>query len=405
MLEVLSRQKRIVVCVGPGGVGKTTTAAALGALSARQGRRTLVCTIDPAPRLADALGVGTLGPDPQPIPPEASRALGIDRDGLLSAVRLDTQRAFAGLVEEQVSEPEMRGRIFSNPIYRQITTALSGSQEYAATLALYDLARRRQYDLIVLDTPPTQNALDFLAAPQRIAEAVSSPAIQWFARPDANGGKAGGFSFQRLRSGSAIVIRRLAKFVGSQFLDDIGAFLVDFRDVLGGFLERARQIEALLRSADVGFVLVLAPEVPAVNEALYFHARLREAGIPLGAFVANRVHQLPGDDDAAAIARRLRAQPAVAALGEGALLAAAQTLAASAHDLRLLCASERRELDRLTRDAPGVPLTEVPLFEHEIDSLAELRRVGDYLAGGGHVPPQSFLQSEVRSPLPSAGEG
>jgi anion-transporting ArsA/GET3 family ATPase len=142
MLEVLSRQKRIVVCVGPGGVGKTTTAAALGALSARQGRRTLVCTIDPAPRLADALGVGTLGPDPQPIPPEASRALGIDRDGLLSAVRLDTQRAFAGLVEEQVSEPEMRGRIFSNPIYRQITTALSGSQEYAATLALYDLARR-----------------------------------------------------------------------------------------------------------------------------------------------------------------------------------------------------------------------------------------------------------------------
>ncbi len=207
----------------------------------------------------------------------------------------------------------MRERIFSNPIYRQITTALSGSQEYAATLALYDLARRQQYDLIVLDTPPTQNALDFLAAPQRIAEAVSSPAIQWFARPEVDDGKAR-FSFQRLRSGSAIVIRRLAKFVGNQFLDDVGAFLVDFRDVLGGFLERARQIEALLRSADVGFLLVLAPEVPAVNEALYFHARLREAGIPLGAFVANRVHLPPGDDDAAAIARA----PARAAGGGGA---------------------------------------------------------------------------------------
>ncbi len=382
MVEVLSRQKRIVVCVGPGGVGKTTTAAALGALAARQGRRTLVCTIDPAPRLADALGVGNLGADPQPIPPEANRALGIEGDGLLWAVRLDTQRAFAGLVEEQVSDQEMRARIFSNPIYRQITTALSGSQEYAATLALYDLARRQQYDLIVLDTPPTQNALDFLAAPQRIAEAVSSPAIQWFARPEANGGsKSGGaFSFQRLRSGSAIVIRRLAKFVGNQFLDDVGAFLVDFRGVLGGFLERARQIEALLRSADVGFLLVLAPEVPAVNEALYFHARLREAGIPLGAFVANRVHLPPGDDDAAAIARRLRAQPSVAALGEAALLAAAQALAASAHDLRVLRVSERRELDRLTREAPGVPLTEVPLFEREVDSLVELRRVGDYLA-------------------------
>jgi anion-transporting ArsA/GET3 family ATPase len=376
MLEVLSRQKRIVVCVGPGGVGKTTTAAALGALAARQGRRTLVCTIDPAPRLADALGVGSLGADPQPIPPEASRALGIDSDERLSAVRLDTQRAFAGLVEEQVTDSGMRERIFSNPIYRQITTALSGSQEYAATLALYDLARRQQYDLIVLDTPPTQNALDFLSAPQRIADAVSSPAIQWFARSDDRGA----FSLQRLRSGSAIVIRRLAKFVGSQFLDDIAAFLVDFRGVLGGFLERARQIEALLRSADVGFLLVLAPEVPAVNEALYFHARLREAGIPLGGFIANRVHLPPGDDDAAAIARRLRAQPAAAALGEGALLAAAQTLAASAHDLLALCASERRELDRLTREAPGVPMTEVPLFERDVDGLVELRRVGDHLA-------------------------
>jgi anion-transporting ArsA/GET3 family ATPase len=311
-------------------------------------------------------------------------------------VRLDTQRAFAGLVEEQVADAGMRARIFSNPIYRQITTALSGSQEYAATLALYDLARRKQYDLIVLDTPPTQNALDFLSAPQRIADAVSSPAIQWFARPEANGGT---FSLQRLRSGSAIVIRRLAKFVGNQFLDDIAAFLVDFRGVLGGFLERARQIEALLRSADVGFLLVLAPEVPAVNEALYFHARLREAGIPLGAFVANRVHLPPGDDDARAIAARLRAQPSAAALGESALSAAAQTLAAAAHDLRLLCASERRELDRLAREAPGVPMTQVPLFEHEVDSLVELRRVGDYLAGG----PAPVVNAGETYPAPQTG--
>ncbi len=377
MLEAFSRQKRIVVCVGPGGVGKTTTAAALGALAARHGRRTLVCTIDPAPRLADALGVGSLGAEPQPIPPEASRTLGIEGEGRLWAVRLDTQRAFAGLVEEQVADLQMRERIFSNPIYRQITTALAGSQEYAATLALYDLARRRQYDLIVLDTPPTQNALDFLAAPQRIAAAVSSPAIQWFARPNDKGGA---FSFQRLRSGSALVIRRMAKFVGNQFLEDIGAFLVDFRDVLGGFLERAREIEQLLRSTDVGFLLVLAPEVPAINEALYFHGRLREAGIPLGGFVANRVHQAPGADDPAEIARRLRAQPALAGLTDDAIAAAAQTLAASAHDLRALCASERLELDRLAREAPGVPTTEVPLLDHEVDSLVELRTVGDHLA-------------------------
>jgi anion-transporting ArsA/GET3 family ATPase len=378
MLGSFFRDKRILVCVGPGGVGKTTTAAALGALAARAGRRTLVCTIDPAPRLADALGVANLSGEPQSIPPEASRALGITVDGALAAVRLDTQRAFSALVEEQVAEPAMRERIFSNPIYRQITTALSGSQEYAATLALYDLARRHQYDLIVLDTPPTQNALDFLAAPNRIAAAVSSPAIQWFARPA--GEKPGAFSLQRLRSGSALVIRRLAKFVGSQFLDDVGAFLVDFRGVLGGFLERAREIELLLRSPQVGFLLVLAPEVPAVNEALYFHARLREAGIPLGAFVANRVHQPPGSDDPLAIARSLRAQSALRSLSDADLAGAASKLAAAARDLAKLCASERRELDRLKQQAPGVPTTEVPLLDHDVDSLHELRRVAEHLA-------------------------
>jgi len=389
MLGTFSRNKHILVCVGPGGVGKTTTAAALGAMAAREGRRTLVCTIDPAPRLADALGIANLGAEPQPIPAEASRTLGIPADGRLAAVRLDTQRAFSALVEEQVEDPQMRDRIFSNPIYRQITTALSGSQEYAATLALYDLARRRQYDLIVLDTPPTQNALDFLAAPNRIAAAVSSPAIQWFARPA--GEKPGPFSLQRLRSGSALVIRRLAKFVGSQFLDDIGAFLVDFREVLGGFLARAREIEALLRSPEVAFLLVLAPEVPAVNEALYFHARLQEAGIPLGAFVANRVHLPPGSDDGATIARKLRAQPALADLSDEVVQSAAHKLSAAARDAAKLCASERRELDRLARQAPGVPMTRVPLFDREVDSLVELRRVAEHLeaegaAAGGAEP-------------------
>src|SRR5260370_3731347 len=180
--------KGVVVCVGPGGVGKTRTAAALGALQARQGRRTLVATIDPAPRLADALGVGTLSGEPRPVGAEACRMLGIAEEGLLWAVRLDTQRAFAALVEEQVTDEAMRKRIFANTIYRQITTTLSGSQEYAATLALYDLARRKQFDLIVLDTPPTANALESLEAPRRTAEAVASPALQGSARPPERSG-------------------------------------------------------------------------------------------------------------------------------------------------------------------------------------------------------------------------
>jgi anion-transporting ArsA/GET3 family ATPase len=377
MIADLLGSKNILVCVGPGGVGKTTTAAALGALAARQGRRTLVCTIDPAPRLADALGMGRLSGEPQPVPPAANRALGIETDGLLSAVRLDTQRAFATLVEEQVTDPEMRRRIFANRIYRQITTSLSGSQEYAATLALYELARRGEYQLIVLDTPPTANALDFLEAPRRIAGAVSSPALQWFARPAERSGR---FSLQRLRSGGALVLRRLAKFVGSQFLDDIGAFLVDFQVVLGGFLTRAQQIDQLLRSPAVSFLLVLAPELPAVDEALYFHHRLRDATIPLGGFIANRVCAAPGPSDAAAVLEALRARPEAAALSDEVLRTAAAQLAAQAAEARALWQSQRGELARLAHNAPGITITEVPLLDHDVDNVAELRTIGEHLA-------------------------
>ena len=375
----LARDKRVLVCVGPGGVGKTTTAAALGALAARQGRRTLVCTIDPAPRLADALGVGALGPDARAVPPEACRALGIDGPERFFAVRLDTARAFAALVEEQVKDPAMRARIFGNPIYREITTTLTGSQEYAATLALYDLATRGSYDLIVLDTPPTANALDFLDAPKRIEAAVSSPALQWLMRPADSGGR---FSLQRLRAGGALVLRRLGKLVGSQVLDDIGAFLVDFQVVLAGFLARAAEIDRLLRGPDVAFLLVLAPEVAAVDEAMYFHGRLREAAIPLRGFVANRVHPAPGLADAATIAAALRGQPTARSVPPAALDDVAARLAELARAARALHASERRELTRLATSAPGVPVTEVPLLDHDADNLAELRAVGRHLERG-----------------------
>lgn len=381
--------KRIVVCVGPGGVGKTTTAAALGALAARQGRRTLVATIDPAPRLADALGVGALSGEPVAVSAEACRTLGIAAAGALWAVRLDTQRAFAALVEEQVADPAMRRRIFANSIYRQITTTLSGSQEYAATLALYDLARQAKYDLIVLDTPPTANALDFLEAPRRIGEAVKSPALQWFARPP----ERSGFSLQRLRSGGAMVLRRMAKFVGSQFLDDIGAFLVDFNQVLAGFQARAEEIDKLLRGAEVGFLLVLAPERAAIEEALYFQDRLRAGGIPLAAFVANRVHPAPGICDAATLRERLAAQPGLSGWPAEDIALTAERLAGEAQRAQALCLAERAELDHLARQAPGVPVTEVPLLDHDIENLAELRIIGDTLAGA--PPPGVRRTGEV----------
>jgi anion-transporting ArsA/GET3 family ATPase len=228
--------KQILVCVGPGGVGKTTAAAALGVLAARQGRRTLVCTIDPAPRLADALGVPDLGPEPRSLADETNRILGIGQSGTLQAARVDTGCAFDRLVGEQVADPVLRARILANPLYRQMTADLTGAPEYAATLFLFDLQRSRAYDLIVLDTPPTANALDFLATPRRLADAISSPALQWLA---ARSPKVRRFSLQRLSAGGALVLRRAGKLVGSQFLDDLGAFLLDVRDVLGAFLAPA----------------------------------------------------------------------------------------------------------------------------------------------------------------------
>jgi anion-transporting ArsA/GET3 family ATPase len=383
MIRALVAEKRILVCVGPGGVGKTTTAAAIGALAARQGRKTLVCTIDPAPRLADALATGGLGPVPQPVTPEACRALGIPEGAArLFAVRLDTERTFARLVDEQVIDPEMRRRIFDNTIYRQITTTLTGSQEYAAMLALHGFATGGEFDLIVLDTPPTANALDFLDAPARIAAAVDNPVLKWFARPDASGKR---LSLQWLRSGGAVIVRRLAKLVGSKFIDDIGAFLVDFQGALGGFLGRARDIERLLRGPEVSFLLVLTPAVAAVDEALFFHGRLRAGGVPLGGFVANRVQRAPGLDDPAAIAAALRARPELAALPEATTTDAAARLAGVARAFGTLYASERRELARLGAQAPGTPITEVPLLDHDVDNLQELRVVGDHLASS---PPQ-----------------
>jgi anion-transporting ArsA/GET3 family ATPase len=378
LIEALVDRNRVLVCVGPGGVGKTTIAAAVAALAARRGKRTLVCTIDPAPRLADALGTGGLGPEPKPLPPAACRALGIDEGaaGNLHAVRIDTEATFKKMVLEAVADPEMQRRIFDNAIYRQITTMLTGSQEFAATLALHDFVTSGRFDLVVLDTPPTANALDFLEAPARIAAAVSSPALGWFARPP-QGAKR--FSFQRLRSGGALLVRRIAKLVGSSFLDDVGAFLLDFQQVLAAFLERARAVDALLRGPGVGFVLVLVPEVAAIDEALFFLERLRAAGIALAGFVANRVHRAPGLDDAAALAAALRADASVAALSAAAIDEAAERLAPVARAFGALAASERRELGRLGQRAPGVAITEVPLLDHDVDNLSELRVVGDHL--------------------------
>ena len=368
--------KKTLVCVGPGGVGKTTTAAALGVIGARNGLRTLVCTIDPAPRLADALGVANLGSTPTAIGADTAASLGITSPDMLHAMRVDPATAFAHLVEEQVSDPELRRHIFSNSLYRHVTTNLTGSQEYAATLALYELRRDGGFDLIVLDTPPTANALEFLETPERLAAAIGSPALQWFARPDPRLGR---FSLKRLGVGGAMIIRRAGKLMGSKFLDDLGAFLLDIREVLGGFLTRAREIEAVLKRPDVGFILVMTPETAAVNEALYFARRLRETGSPLCCYIANRTLQEPLPCSETVLREQIAGMPALRDLAKGELEDAARKLADLAQYLTKIAHAQKGELDRLSHESPGVEITTVPLLPHDVSSIDSLLAIADRL--------------------------
>ena len=368
--------KQILVCVGSGGVGKTTTAAALALAAARAGKRTLVITIDPAKRLASSLGLAALGHDIAEVDPAVVGA-GTTGAGALSAMMLDQKRAFDEVVEGHARDPAAVQRILANPVYAQVSGSLAGSQEYAAMAKLHDLDATGRWDLIVVDTPPTAHALDFLEAPAKLAEAIDSPAIEWFRK--LQGGGRSGWSLLG-RSGS-FVLARLAKFVGSQFLDDLGVFFTEFHDVLGGFRQRAEETFELLRQPRVGFVLVSSPEPVAVREALAFHDRLVSSKMPLAGFIVNKVHRSrPAAVTVAELERLLAAEPGVAALGLSgtSVRMAAEALLAAHGEQELLAEVDRLALAAVHKaggaDALVVP---VPLARgdvHDIGRLIELGR-------------------------------
>ncbi len=385
MLDALIRDKRLLICVGPGGVGKTTMAAAIGAAAAAGGKRTLVCTIDPAPRLADALGVATLGGEPVDLGASAYAQLGIAAPGGLFAARIDTEQAFRRLVEATVKDRVVSERILHNPIYLEITTRLTGSGEMAATLALHELLQREAFELIVLDTPPTAHALDFLAAPRRIADAVCSPTLLAFMQTPPTGGR---LSLSRLRSAGPLMLRRFARIVGSQFLDDVAAFLADFRPVLAGCRERALAVEAILRQPTAGCFVVLAPERAAVAEALFLAERMVAAGVSTDAFIVNRVANRPALLSEAELLRRLGGLPVATAMTPENLAGAARGVAVAIETLAVMAAAHEAAIAELqtrmaTRatEAKGqrVPLLRVPLLADDAATLADVRRIGEKL--------------------------
>jgi anion-transporting ArsA/GET3 family ATPase len=364
----------IIVCTGAGGVGKTTTAAALGLRAAEQGRRVCVLTIDPAKRLAQAMGLSSLDNVPRQVPGVSSP----DGEGALFAMMLDMKRTFDEVVEGH-ADPERARQILANPFYQTLSSSFAGTQEYMAMEKLGQLRVSADedgtWDLIVVDTPPSRSALDFLDAPARLGSFLDGRFIRILTAPARGAGKGIG----RLAAvGFGIFTSVLNKILGAQVLADVGSFVAAIDTTFGGFRERADETYALLKDSGTSFVVVAAPERDALREAAYFVERLREEDMPLAGLVLNRVQRLDDPDltaeQAAAGAQRLREEDPA---GDGGLAAALLDL----HAQRMEAAARQRHLaDRFTSAHPGVPVTAVPALAEDVHDLDGLREIGALLA-------------------------
>jgi anion-transporting ArsA/GET3 family ATPase len=380
-------EREILVCVGTGGVGKTTVAAAVALEAARRGRRALVITIDPARRLADALGTGPLDHTARRIPDAVLREAGVSGDGALWATMLDTKRTFDEVVTRYAPSDEALERILENPIYQNLTDALAGSREYSAMEKLHQLHSAREYDLIVLDTPPARHALDFLEAPRRLTGFLDSQMLRLLFRPALAMGKLG---FRIFRLGSATVLRTIERVSGVEFLTAISDFLFAFEGMLEGFHARAREIQALLRGPECSFLLVAGPDPEQARRAESFWRRLSDEHVHLDGLVLNRVRVWPDGNaiptlDPPTLERArewlthgLEARGAVAEpkrVAQALLDAAARQAALARRDALVRA--------RLEQHLPLGPerMRVIPLFDEDVHELEGLRRMAEALFG------------------------
>ncbi|MEU5364576.1 ArsA family ATPase [Streptomyces sp. NPDC005925] len=270
---------RIVVCCGSGGVGKTTTAAALGLRAAERGRKVVVLTIDPARRLAQSMGIDSLDNTPR-------RVKGVEGDGELHAMMLDMKRTFDEIVEAH-ADRDRAASILGNPFYQSLSAGFAGTQEYMAMEKLGQLRAKDEWDLIVVDTPPSRSALDFLDAPKRLGSFLDGKLIRLLLAPAKVGGRAG---MKFLNVGMSMMTGALGKVLGGQLLKDVQTFIAAMDSTFGGFRTRADATYKLLQAPGTAFLVVAAPERDALREAAYFVERLSAEDMPLAGLVLNRVH-------------------------------------------------------------------------------------------------------------------
>ncbi len=384
-LAPLLETRRVVLCAGCGGVGKTTTTASLGLAAAMRGKRVLCLTIDPARRLAQSLGIEAMTTEAQRIAPTVFERAGLHVPGSLTVMMLDTKSTFDSLIRSLAPTAEERDRILGNVLYRYISTSLAGTQEYMAMEKLYAVKGDPAYDLILLDTPPTTNALDFLDAPERLVGAIDSPAMRWFVQAFE---KSGSFSLRLLARGASLVLRGIGKLTGSGFLEQVAEFVKEMNALFGGWKRRADEVASALRGPDVAYVLVTSPDPLSVREVLAFAERLRQQGMPRDAFVVNRVHPTYAD-----ASHPLASETAVSdALSEHAAsharpLSPADTASFGARvhhallDEARLGQRDRGHLSALSGDlAKGALRAEVPAFAHDVHDVAALAQIAELLA-------------------------
>jgi len=357
---------RVIVCCGSGGVGKTTTAAALALRAADQGRCAAVLTIDPARRLAQSLGLRELGNHPHRVATGDGPG-----SGELHAMMLDMRRTFDEMVYAHTSQ-ERAAQILANPFYQTISSSFSGTQEYMAMEKLGQLVAAGRWDLIVVDTPPSRSALDFLDAPQRMASFLDGRTIRLLSAP----ARAGGRGFRKLATaGFGLFAKAVSTIIGGQLLKDAAAFVQAFDTMFGGFRERAKATYELLRADGTAFVVVASPEPDALREAAYFVDRLATEGMPLAGLVVNRTHPVLADLPAP------RALAAAEALeGNRATPLAAAVLRLHADRVEI-AERERRLLARFCGAHPAVPVVGVPALPGDVYDLDSLREIGRRLTG------------------------
>jgi anion-transporting ArsA/GET3 family ATPase len=354
----------IIVTCGSGGVGKTTMAAALALRAAEQGRRTAVLTIDPARRLAQSMGLTELDNTPRPV---------TSAKGELFAMMLDMKRTFDDVVSAH-STPERAEQIFANPFYQSLSSSFAGTQEYMAMEKLSQLTETGEWELIVVDTPPSRSALDFLDAPQRLGRFLDGRMIRLLVAPARAGGRA---SMKVVTVGLTVFSKILSRILGGDLLQDVSSFVAALETMFGGFRQRAEYTYKLLKAPGTAFVVVAAPEPDALREASYFVERLSRDRMPLAGLVVNRVHHAVDGLSAP------RAEAAADALAEkdDPELALAEAALRVQVESALIAEQDARMSRRFAAAHPDVATVEVPALPADVHDLDGLRRIGGLLAG------------------------